>query len=226
MWRKASRSRRSTVPSCFMLFANIKENTMRAEPAVARNAWQLCSVWAQCGAGCNPGQTTGNVGIDLLAPISGTVLIKKAFRASISRRENPSSKWATFRVFGFHAEVYERDLPDIRIGQKAALTTPTVARPPNSRGPLPSSTRTSMRTRAATRSASKWTIPGGWRRTRPAAYPPSSCLAGRDRSQLGEVLSESGIRCAARRQALGCLCGKVSRSVNSEPSRPGELAMR
>ena len=64
--------------------------------------------------------------IDLLAPISGTVLIKKAFRGQYIKTGEPLFEMGNLSRLWFHAEVYERDLPDIRIGQKATLTTPTV----------------------------------------------------------------------------------------------------
>jgi membrane fusion protein, copper/silver efflux system len=64
--------------------------------------------------------------IDLLAPISGTVLIKKAFKGQYIKTGEPLFEMGNLSRLWFHAEVYERDLPDIRIGQKATLTTPTV----------------------------------------------------------------------------------------------------
>ena len=95
--------------------------------------------------------------IDLLAPISGTVLIKKAFKGQYIKTGEPLFEMGNLSRLWFHAEVYERDLPDIRIGQKAILTTPTV--PGRTfEGLSLSSTRTSMRERAVLRSASKWTI--------------------------------------------------------------------
>ena len=64
--------------------------------------------------------------IDLLAPISGTVLVKKAFKGQYIKTGEPLFEMGNLSRLWFHAEVYERDLPDIRIGQKATLTTPTV----------------------------------------------------------------------------------------------------
>ena len=62
----------------------------------------------------------------MLAPISGTVLIKKAFKGQYIKTGEPLFEMGNLSRLWFHAEVYERDLPDIRIGQKATLTTPTV----------------------------------------------------------------------------------------------------
>ena len=69
----------------------------------------------------------GNVfTIDLLAPISGTVVTKKAFKGQYIKTGEPLFEMGNLSRLWFHAEVYERDLPDIRIGQKAILRTPTV----------------------------------------------------------------------------------------------------
>ena len=64
--------------------------------------------------------------IDLLAPISGTVVTKKAFKGQYIKTGEPLFEMGNLSRLWFHAEVYERDLPDIRIGQKAILRTPTV----------------------------------------------------------------------------------------------------
>ena len=59
--------------------------------------------------------------IDLLAPISGTVVTKKAFKGQYIKTGEPLFEMGNLSRLWFHAEVYERDLPDIRIGQKAIL---------------------------------------------------------------------------------------------------------
>jgi len=64
--------------------------------------------------------------IDLLAPISGTILTKKAFQGQYIKTGEPLFEMGDLARLWFHAEVYERDLPDIRIGQKASITTTTV----------------------------------------------------------------------------------------------------
>jgi membrane fusion protein, copper/silver efflux system len=64
--------------------------------------------------------------IDLLAPISGTVLTKRALKGQYIKTGEPLFEMGNLSRLWFHAEVYERDLPDIRIGQKAILRTPTV----------------------------------------------------------------------------------------------------
>ena len=64
--------------------------------------------------------------IDLLAPISGTVLTKKALKGQYIKTGEPLFEMGDLSRLWFHAEVYERDLPDIRLGQKAILRTPTV----------------------------------------------------------------------------------------------------
>ncbi len=64
--------------------------------------------------------------VDLLAPISGTVLVKKAYRGQYIKTGEPLFEMGDLSRLWFHAEVYERDLPYIRDGQQVVLTTPTV----------------------------------------------------------------------------------------------------
>lgn len=64
--------------------------------------------------------------IDLLAPISGTVLTKKAYKGQYIKTGEPLFEMGDLARLWFHAEVYERDLPGVRLGQKAILRTPTV----------------------------------------------------------------------------------------------------
>lgn len=64
--------------------------------------------------------------VDLLAPISGTVLTKKAYKGQYIKTGEPLFEMGDLARLWFHAEVYERDLADIRLGQKAILRTPTV----------------------------------------------------------------------------------------------------
>jgi len=64
--------------------------------------------------------------VDLLAPISGTVVTKKAYRGQYIKTGEPLFEMGDLSHLWFHAEVYERDLPDIRLGQKAVVRTPTV----------------------------------------------------------------------------------------------------
>ena len=97
-------------------------------PAVVRNSAQRLVQY-----GLSPEQVAAlarqpdNVyTINLLAPISGTVLIKKAFKGQYIKTGEPLFEMGNLSRLWFHAEVYERDLPDIRIGQKATLITPTV----------------------------------------------------------------------------------------------------
>ena len=105
------------------------QNSMRSgNPALARNSAQRLVQF-----GLSTEQVAGlarqpeNVfTIDLLAPISGTVLTKKAFKGQYIKTGEPLFEMGNLSRLWFHAEVYERDLPDIRIGQKATLTTPTV----------------------------------------------------------------------------------------------------
>ncbi len=64
--------------------------------------------------------------IDILAPISGTVVTKKAYKGQYIKTGEPLFEMGDLTRLWFHAEVYERDLPDIKLGQKAILRSPSV----------------------------------------------------------------------------------------------------
>lgn len=64
--------------------------------------------------------------IDLLAPISGTIIVKKAYKGQYLKTGEPLFEMGDLARLWFHAEVYERDLPDIRLGQKASIRTATM----------------------------------------------------------------------------------------------------
>jgi membrane fusion protein, copper/silver efflux system len=64
--------------------------------------------------------------VDLLAPISGTILAKQAYQGQYIKTGEPLFEMGDLSRLWFYAEVYERDLPAIRIGQKAVLRTPSV----------------------------------------------------------------------------------------------------
>jgi Cu(I)/Ag(I) efflux system membrane fusion protein len=64
--------------------------------------------------------------VDLLAPISGTILTKKAYKGQYIKTGEPLFEMGDLARLWFHAEVYERDLPQIRLGQKAVLRSPSV----------------------------------------------------------------------------------------------------
>lgn len=64
--------------------------------------------------------------IQLLAPISGTVLTKTAYQGQYIKTGEPLFEMGVLNRLWFHAEVYERDLPSVKLGQKAIIRTPTV----------------------------------------------------------------------------------------------------
>lgn len=64
--------------------------------------------------------------IDLLAPISGTIIERKAVKGQYLKTGEPLFEMGDLTRMWFHAEVYERDLPDIRLGQQAILRTASV----------------------------------------------------------------------------------------------------
>ena len=105
------------------------QNAMRGRnEAVARNSAQRLVQY-----GLRPEQVAGLARqsgevftIDLLAPISGTVLTKKAYKGQYIKNGEMLFEMGELARLWFHAEVYERDLADIRLGQKAILRSPTV----------------------------------------------------------------------------------------------------
>ncbi len=105
------------------------QNAMKGgNDGVARNATQRLVQY-----GLSPEQVAGLAKqsgtiytIDLLAPISGTVVTKKAYQGQYIKTGELMFEMGDLSRLWFHAEVYERDLADVRIGQKAVLRSPTV----------------------------------------------------------------------------------------------------
>lgn len=64
--------------------------------------------------------------IDLLAPISGTIISREAYKGQYLKTGEPLFEMGDLTRMWFHAEVYERDLPDVRLGQPAVLRTASV----------------------------------------------------------------------------------------------------
>ena len=71
-----------------------------------------------------PEQTGDN--IELLAPISGTVVERKVYEGQYVKEGDVLFEIADFSKMWFVADVYERDLAWIKIGQMAEVSTPTV----------------------------------------------------------------------------------------------------
>ena len=115
-------------PELLYVVREYQDATRSGDPAVARNSAQrLVQYGLSAEQVAALARQPDNVyTIDLLAPISGTVLTKKAFKGQYIKTGEPLFEMGNLSRLWFHAEVYERDLPNIRIGQKATLTTPTV----------------------------------------------------------------------------------------------------
>lgn len=64
--------------------------------------------------------------LELLAPTKGVVIARNVSHGQYIKTGEPLFEIADLSKVWLHAEVYERDLPDIRIGQKAIVSTPTV----------------------------------------------------------------------------------------------------
>ena len=100
------------------------QNAMRGgDASVAKNSAQrLVQYGLSAEQVASLGKQPDNVfTIDLLAPISGTVVTKKALKGQYIKTGEPLFEMGDLSRLWFHAEVYERDLPDIRLGQKAIL---------------------------------------------------------------------------------------------------------
>ncbi len=63
-------------------------------------------------------------GLALRSPMDGTVITRNAYPGKYVKAGDLLFEIADFGVMWFHARVYEQDLPWIRIGDKAVLTTP------------------------------------------------------------------------------------------------------
>ncbi|HEX8312597.1 MAG TPA: efflux RND transporter periplasmic adaptor subunit [Chthoniobacteraceae bacterium] len=73
-----------------------------------------------------PQQTNPPDYLEILAPISGTVVTRKAYEGLYVKEGDVLFEIADFSKMWFVADVYERDLDWIRIGQKVEVTTPSL----------------------------------------------------------------------------------------------------
>ena len=64
--------------------------------------------------------------LDLLAPMDGTILVRNAYQGQYVKNGERLFEMGNLARLWFKAEVYERDLPVIRTGLKAVITTPAV----------------------------------------------------------------------------------------------------
>jgi Cu(I)/Ag(I) efflux system membrane fusion protein len=62
--------------------------------------------------------------IDVLAPTDGTLLARNAWQGQYVKNGEPLFETGNLARMWFKAEIYERDVAVIRVGQKAAVTTP------------------------------------------------------------------------------------------------------
>ena len=83
--------------------------------------------------GLNPAQVDGLVAlpkdrysIDLLAPSDGTLLVRNAYQGQYVKNGERLFEMGNLARLWFKAEIYERDLPFVRIGEKAVISTPAV----------------------------------------------------------------------------------------------------
>lgn len=63
-------------------------------------------------------------GLALRSPMDGTIITRNAYPGKYVKAGEMLFEIADFGVMWFHARVYEQDLPWIKIGDKAVLTTP------------------------------------------------------------------------------------------------------
>ncbi|MBE2204861.1 MAG: efflux RND transporter periplasmic adaptor subunit [Chthoniobacterales bacterium] len=64
--------------------------------------------------------------IDLLAPMDGTILVRNAYQGQYVKNGERLFEMGNLARLWFQAEVYEQDLPGIRTGLKAAVSSPAV----------------------------------------------------------------------------------------------------
>ncbi len=62
--------------------------------------------------------------IDILAPADGTILSRNAYQGQYVKNGERLFETGNLSRLWFMAEIYERDLPFVRIGEKAQITTP------------------------------------------------------------------------------------------------------
>lgn len=81
--------------------------------------------------GLGPGQvdalataSRNRYAIDLLAPMDGTILVRNAYQGQYVKNGERLFEMGNLARLWFQAEVYERDLPGIRTGLKAVITSP------------------------------------------------------------------------------------------------------
>lgn len=65
-----------------------------------------------------------NFGLSLRSPVSGTLVTRNVYPGKYVKAGDMLFEIADFAVMWFHANVYEQDLPWIRVGSKARVTTP------------------------------------------------------------------------------------------------------
>jgi Cu(I)/Ag(I) efflux system membrane fusion protein len=81
--------------------------------------------------GLSPAQVDGlatatrdRYALDLLAPMDGTILVRNAYQGQYVKNGERLFEMGNLARLWFKAEVYERDLPVIRTGLKAVITSP------------------------------------------------------------------------------------------------------
>lgn len=65
-----------------------------------------------------------NFGLNLRSPVSGTLVTRNAYPGKYVKAGDMLFEIADFGVMWFHANLYEQDLPWIRVGANAIVTTP------------------------------------------------------------------------------------------------------
>ena len=64
--------------------------------------------------------------LDILAPMDGTILVRNAYQGQYVKNGERLFEMGNLARLWFKAEIYERDLPVIRAGLKAVITSPAV----------------------------------------------------------------------------------------------------
>lgn len=115
-------------PELLYVVRDLQNSTRSGEKAAAANASQRLIQYGLSREQVDglARQQGGVYTINLLSPIAGNVLVKKAYKGQYIKTGEPLFEISDLSHLWFHAEVYERDLPDLRVGQKVLVRTPSV----------------------------------------------------------------------------------------------------
>lgn len=104
--------------------AALKADHTRLLDAAAQRLKRLGLTDTQIGA--LPHKDVNAIHSEILAPVSGTVVARSAYAGQYVKEGEKLFEIADFATMWFQFDAYERDLAWLKIGQKVAVTTPSV----------------------------------------------------------------------------------------------------